>query len=88
MGFSPIPDLSYYIEYLTWETAVSFVNATDVLPFPEEFNNVIISRVAYYLWKFRENIEQAGFSKSEYKDSLASMKRILLSNKSERMRAV
>lgn len=88
MGFSPIPDEGYFIEFLTWETAVSFVNAADVLPFPEEFNNVILNRIRYYLWLFRENLEQAGFAKSDYEKSLASMKRILLSNKSERMRAV
>jgi len=88
MGFSPVPDEDYYIEYLTWETAVSFVNATDPMPFPEEFNNVILNRVRYYLWLFRENLEQAGFAKADYEKSLASMKRILLSNKSERMRAV
>lgn len=88
IGFSPIPDEAYFIEYLTWETAVSFVNATDVLPFPEEFNNVLLNRIRYYLWLSRENIEQAGFARGDYRDSLASMKRILLSNKSERMRAV
>ena len=88
MGFSPVPDEGYYIEYLTWETAVSFVNATDVLPFPEEFSTVMVNRIRYYLWLFRENLEQAGFAKDDYERSLASMKRILLSNKSERMRAV
>jgi hypothetical protein len=88
MGFSPVPDVPYFVEYLTWETAVSFSQATDVLPFPEEFINVILNRIRYYLWLSRENLEQAGFAKSDYETSLASMKRILLSNKSERMRAV
>ena len=90
MGFSPVPDssMTYYVEYLVWETAVAFSAATDVLPFPEEFENTLLNKIRYYLWLFRENDVQAGFARRDYRDSLASMKRILLSNKSERMRAV
>ena len=88
IGFSKVPDKAYFMEYLTWVSSVSFSSATDVIPFPEEFNNTLQHRVAYYLWKFRENQEQASASNNDYDKTLASMKRILLSNKSERMRAV
>jgi hypothetical protein len=90
IGFSPVPDDSnpYYVEYLVWETGVAFSLSTDVLPFPEEFENTMEDRIRYYIWLFRENFEQASMARRDYKDSLASMKRITLSNKSERMRAV
>ena len=89
IGFSPVPDGdAVYVEYFVWKTATAFTLSTDVLPFPEEFENVLLNRVRYYMWLFRENIEQAGFARHDYDTSLASMKRIMLSNKSERMRAV
>lgn len=88
IGISPVPEVDYFIEYFLWKSATAFIASTDVLPFPEEFENVILNRIRYYMWLFRENLEQAGFARNDYKESLASMKRILLSNKSERMRAV
>lgn len=88
IGFSAVPEKELFVEYFLWKSATSFTASTDVLPFPEEFENVLLNRVRYYSWLFRENIEQAGFARGDYRDSLASMKRILLSNKSERMRAV
>ena len=69
------------------KTAVRFTGATDVIPFPEQFQPILIARIKYYLWLFRENTEQADFSQGEYKDGLATMKRVLLSNKEETMRA-
>ena len=87
-GFSPVPDKSYWIEYNVVNTAVRFTLATEVIPFPEEFSTVLVARIKYYLWLFRENIEQANFSLGEYKDGIATMKRILLSNKEETMRAI
>lgn len=87
IGLSPVPESNYFVEYFLWKTAVAFSNDTDTLPFPEEFENVILNKARYYMWLFRENIEQAGFADRDYDKSLASMKRILLSNKSERMRA-
>lgn len=88
VGFSPVPDKTYYIEYFVWKSASAFTLAADVLPFPEEFENVLLNRVRYYTWLFRENLEQAQMARNDYTESLADMKRIQLSNKSENMRAV
>ena len=88
IGFSPVPDQELFIEYFVWKSASAFTLDTDVIPFPEEFENVLMNQIRYYIWMFRENIEQAQMAKSDFKDTLASMKRIMLSNKSERMRAV
>ena len=88
IGITPVPDKTYYLEYFVWKSATAFTLGTDVVPFPEEFENVLMNRIRYYIWMFRENETQAQMAKSDYKDTLASMKRIQLSNKSERMRAV
>lgn len=87
-GFSPTPDATYSITYNVRSGAVRFTQATAVIPIPEEFITVLVSRIKYYLWLFRENDTQANFSLGEYRDGLINMKRSLLSNKEERMRAI
>lgn len=86
-GLSPVPKETYWVEYNVSNTAVRFTAESDVIPFPEEFSTVLIARIKYYLWLFRENQEQASFSKGEYDDGIATMKRVLLSTKQETMRA-
>tara|TARA_R110002153_G_scaffold261233_1_gene421568 strand:+ start:6029 stop:6745 length:717 start_codon:yes stop_codon:yes gene_type:complete len=88
MGFSPVPDKTYYSEYLVWKSSSNLVAATDVFNFPEEFESVLVSKVTYYLWKFRENNEQAEMSRRDYEDGIKRMKIALISNKTEKMRSV
>ncbi len=87
-GFSPVPDATYSVAYNVRSQARRFTQATEEIPFPEEFVTVLISRVKYYLWLFRENDMQANFSLGEYREGLIDMKRSLLSNKEERVRAI
>lgn len=87
-GLSPAPDIDYWIEFNVHNAAVRFTDALEDIPFPEEFANALIARCAYYLWKFRENFDQAQASDKEYERALVNMKRALLSNKQERIRAV
>lgn len=87
-GFSPVPDEDYCVVYNVRSNATRFTAATDVIPIPEEFITVLVSRIKYFLWLFRENDMQANFSLGEYREGLINMKRSLLSNKEERMRAI
>lgn len=87
-GFSPVPDRAYYVAYNIRSHARRFTTAIEEIPMPEEFITVLISRIKYYLWLFRENDMQANFSLGEYREGLINMKRSLLSNKEERMRAI
>lgn len=87
-GVSPAPDKDYWVEFTVANAAVRFTDPVVDIPFPEEFINVLVARCAYYVWKFRENHEQAQFSLQEYRDSLKDMKRVLLSNKEDTMRAI
>lgn len=87
-GLSPVPDKQYSIVYNVRSRATRFTQATEEIPIPEEFITVIVSRIKYYLWLFRENDTQANFSLGEYREGLINMKRSLLSNKEERMRAI
>lgn len=87
-GFSPVPDGDYWVEFNATNEVTRFVDGSTEVPIPEEFITVILARIKYYLWLFRENHEQANFSLGEYREGLANMKRILLSNREEKMRAV
>ena len=87
-GISPVPDETYSIAYNVRSNATRFTLGTEVVPLPEEFATVLLSRVKYFLWLFKENDIQANFALGEYKEGLINMKRSLLSNKEERMRAI
>lgn len=87
-GFSPIPDEDYSVMFNVRSSALRFVNPEDVIPIPEEFTNVLLSRIKYFLWLFRDNQAQADFSLGEYREGMIAMQRSLLSNKEERMRAI
>lgn len=82
-----IPDKQYRIRYSTWKAPEFLVNATDKLPFPDRFYNVLILRASYYAWKFRENTDQAGMTRGDYIKAVAHMKRILIRPAFTRMRA-
>ncbi len=87
-GFTAVPDKDYWVEFNVSDSVTRFTDATQEIPVPEEFITVLVARIKYYLWLFRENHEQANFSLGEYRESLTDMKRTLLSNKQERMRAI
>lgn len=87
-GVSPVPDQDYWVEFNVSNAATRFTDPIEEIPFPEEFVNVLVARCAYYVWKFRENHEQAQFSLMEYKEALKDMKRVFLSNKEDVMKAV
>jgi len=87
-GLSPAPDKDYWVEFNVSNGAVRFTLDIDVIPLPEQFINVIIARCAYYVWKFRENFDQAKLSEKEYDKALGNMERVLLSNKQDRIKAV
>ena len=88
-GLSPIPDdRGYTVSYAAWAEPTLLVNATDVIAIPERYYNVLISRVRYYLWMFRENAQQASFALNEYETGLQQMHRDLVEKQSLNMRAV
>lgn len=77
-GLSPKPDKLYTVQYNAWNVPTFLTEPTDVLPFPERWYPVLVSRARYYMWLFRENDRQASFAKGDYETGLAEMKRELL----------
>ena len=50
----------------------------DTIVFPEQYSNVITSRVRYYVWQFKESPQQAAFALDDYKKAMKSMKSNLM----------
>lgn len=87
-GLSPVPDKAYRIQFISWKSPSLLENATDPIPFPDRFYNVLVSRARYYAWMFRENVEQAQLARADYSEGIDRMKRVLIKPIFNTMRAV
>lgn len=88
-GLTPIPDdKGYTVTFSAWEKPTLLSASTDTIVFDERYYNVIISRARYYLWMFRENVQQAQIALQEYENGIKRMHRDLVDKQSTRMRAV
>lgn len=87
-GLSPVPDKNYRVQFISWRVPGFFNDPSDLLPFPDRFYNVLISRTRYYAWLFRENFQQAQLARSDYQDEVRKMKQALIKPIFTTMRAV
>ncbi len=88
-GLSPTPDdQGYTVSFSAWAEPTLLVNAADTIVIPDRYYNVLVARVRYYLWLFRENAQQASFAMNEYDEGLKKMHRDLVEKQSIDMRAV
>ena len=77
-GLSPIPDKVYNIHFYAFEKPTKLSAHDDTIVFPEQYSNVITSRVRYYVWQFKESQQQAAFALDDYKKTMKSMKSNLI----------
>ena len=77
-GLSPIPDKVYNIHFYAFEKPTKLSAHDDTIVFPEQYSNVITSRVRYYVWQFKESPQQAAFALDDYKKALKYMKSNLI----------
>lgn len=76
LGIVPVPqDKTYTIKFRVWERPSRFKNFSDVVPIPEQFSNVLIDGATHYVWRFRENLDQANFSFQKFERGVKDMKR-------------
>jgi hypothetical protein len=45
---------------------------------PDQYKNVILARVRYYVWQFKESPQQAAFALDDYKKGMRQMKSVLI----------
>jgi len=77
-GLSPIPDKAYNVHFYAFEKPTKLSAYDDTIVFPEQYSNVITSRVRYYVWQFKESPQQAAFALDDYKKAMKSMKSNLM----------
>lgn len=73
-GLSPVPDDIYTIDFNSWRLATFLAASTDVIPFPDQFYNVLVARVRYYLWDFKDDQKKASRAGKEYELAIAKMR--------------
>ena len=87
-GLSPIPDKAYTVNYVSWKAPEFLVKYSDPIPFPDRYYGVLVNRALYYVWRFRDNVNQASLSLDNYTSSLKKMERALIKPTFHRMRPV
>lgn len=88
-GITPLPsDRGYTVTFAAWNKPTLLSASTDEIVFEERYYNVLVSRARYYLWMFRENVEQAQVALHEYEAGIKRMHRDLVDKQSIKMRAI
>lgn len=88
-GLSPYPDdKGYNVTFAAWTKPTLLSTETDAIVFPEKYYPVLVSRARYFIWMFRENVEQAQVALQEYNDGIKQMHKDLVDKQSTKMRAI
>lgn len=77
-GLSPIPDKVYNVHFYAYVKPTALSAHGDTVVLPEQYTNVITSRVRYYVWQFKESPQQAAFALDDYKKAMKRMKSNLI----------
>lgn len=78
IGFTPVPNGAYEVEYNYYTTATDMVAATDVCIVPERFRHVLIDGAMMYMMRFRSNEQSAQIHAAQFDNGIKHMRRILL----------
>jgi hypothetical protein len=88
-GLSPYPDDSdFTVTFAAWSKPTLLTNSSDTVVIPDRYYTVLISRARYFLWMFRENVEQAEVALNEYERGLRQMHRDIVDKQAIQMKAV
>jgi len=77
-GVSTIPDKSYVVAYNYWSAPVKLNLYNDVSVIPDRYESVLLEGAMYYMYMFRDNIEQASKSERRFKDGIREMRTDLI----------
>jgi hypothetical protein len=77
-GLSPIPDKIYNVHFYAYVKPTALSAYTDEIILPDQYKNVILARVRYYTWQFKESPQQASFALQDYVQSMKAMKENLI----------
>ena len=77
-GLSPIPDKVYNVHFYAFARPTALSAFSDEMVLPDQYKNIILARVRYYVWQFKESPQQAAFALEDYKKELRQMKSNLM----------
>jgi hypothetical protein len=84
-GLSPIPDKVYRVYFYAWNQMSPVVNYNDTFPFQEQYvQSVLIPRVRYYAWAFKENKDRSLLAQEDWKKGNRRMREQLIDDKAKR----
>lgn len=76
-GLSPIPDKVYRVYFYAWNQLTPLVNYNDTLVIPSQYNQVLVARVRYYVWQFKDQMNRSADALQDYKKGLQRMREAL-----------
>jgi len=77
-GLSPIPDKIYNVHFYAFARPTALSAFSDEMVLPDQYKNIILARVRYYVWQFKESPQQAAFALDDYKKGMRQMKSVLI----------
>lgn len=84
-GVSPLPDKVYRIYFYAWDRPVKLTNYDSLVNIPDQYYQVLLSRVRYYAWQRKENAQQASIALEEYETGLRGMRQQEIERSPERI---
>ena len=72
-GLSPIPDGIYRIYFQAYDQIAELSTYDEICVVPTQYENVLLDRARYYIWKFKDSEEQSRDANTSYKSGLKKM---------------
>lgn len=73
-----VPKEAYTVEYDAFKYPVRLSATTDVPAIPQQYEQLILNRALYYVYMFRDNIEQADRARKKSSEGVNRMRRHLI----------
>ncbi len=78
IGFSPVPDKIYVVDFEIWVDSSDLDATTDTPIIPERFFQVILDGAAKYCYEFREDPQMAALADKRFIAGIARMRTELI----------
>lgn len=72
------PDVAYKIDYDYYATQTDLSAHGDTTIIPTQWDRVIMEGAKAYMYRFRDNIELAGFTDKKFQDGIKNMRTVLM----------
>jgi hypothetical protein len=77
-GVSPSPDLPYRIQFRYFLNFIPLENASDTTTIPDDFERVIVDGALYYMYTFKDNMDNASAAYDVFQQGMKSLRTIYI----------